>query len=88
MNYIHFCVVSLWRDVLDIDPPCLCGWGGCVNDAEVGTDALAPNVVVVRRHQGHEDRAEDKEEAGAHCCDSEAVTQSLLSHLATIGSQS
>ena len=83
--YIHFSVDSLWRDVLDIDPPCLCGRGGGVDDAEVGADTLAPHVVMVRCHQGHEDRAEDNEDTGAHCYDSDAIThQSSLSHGAII----
>ena len=63
-------VDSLWRDVLDIDPPCLRRRGGCVDEAKVGADTLAPHVVMVRRHQGHEDRTEDNEDAGAHSCDS------------------
>ena len=81
---MHVYVDSLWRDVLDIDPPCLRGRGGCVDEAEVGADALAPHVVMVRSHEGHEDRAEDSQDAGAHCCDSDVVTQSSLSHGAII----
>ena len=69
-----FTTDSLWRDVLDINSPCFRHRGGGVDDAEVGTDTLAPHVVMVGCHLGHQDRAEDEEEAGSHYCDSD-VTQ-------------